>query len=168
MLVNEKLLGVLKIIMRKEPQLIRFDFEPSVNKAVKTLSTSPQNWRIFISNLKLKGLIGIYPIEKTEPQSIIVNVSAMYRATVPQDNAAAAEQVVCYKKIVNSIEQLVRDRHIVFVENLAEEIAELCLEDSRLIEVTVRVEKPDAIKEAASVGVEIIRQRTNDLVKLMS
>ncbi|MDP5370215.1 MAG: dihydroneopterin aldolase [Pseudomonadota bacterium] len=153
--------------MRKEPQLIRFDFEADTTSVSKALSKLPQNWRIFISNLKLKGLIGIYPIEKIEPQLIVVNVSVMYRASVPQDNAAS-EQVVCYQNIVNGIEQLVADRHIMFVENLAEEIAEQCLEDSRVIEVTVRVEKPDAIKDAASVGVEIIRQRANETIALMS
>ncbi len=153
--------------MRKEPQLIRFDFEADTRSVQKALSKSPQNWRIFISNLKLKGLIGIYPTEKIEPQLIVVNVSVMYRASVPQDNAAS-EQVVCYQNIANGIEQLIVDRHIMFVENLAEEIAEQCLEDSRVIEVTVRVEKPGAIKEAASVGVEIVRQRVNEAIALMS
>lgn len=151
--------------MRKEPQLIRFDFESDASSVPKTLSMLPQNWRIFISNLKLKGLIGIYPTERTEPQLIVINVSIMYRAAVPQDNAAA-EQVVCYQNIVNGVEQLVANRHIMFVENLAEEIAEQCLEDSRVTEVTVRVEKPDAIKEAASVGVEIVRQRINESITI--
>jgi dihydroneopterin aldolase len=153
--------------MRKEPQLIRFDFESDTSSVPKTLSRLPQSWRIFISNLKLKGLIGIYPTEKIELQPILVNVSVMYQAAIPQDNAAA-EQVVCYQNIVNGIQELVVDRHIMFVENLAEEIAEQCLEDSRVTEVTVRVEKPDAIKEAASVGVEIIRQRANESITLMS
>lgn len=153
--------------MRKEPQLIRFDCESSNNSVPTSVSTVPQNWRIFISNLKLKGLIGIYPIEKIEPQLIVVNVSVMYRATVPQDNANV-EQVVCYQQIVNDIEQLVAGRHIMFVENLAEEIANQCLEDSRVSEVTVRVEKPNIIAEATSVGVEIIRQRANEVITLIS
>lgn len=153
--------------MRKEPQLIRFDFDSETGSVPKTLSALPQNWRIFISNLKLKGLIGIYPAEKIEPQSIIINVSVMYRAATPQDNAAA-EQVVCYQKIVNGIQELVVDRHIMYVENLAEEIAEQCLGDSRVTEVTVRVEKPNAIAEAASVGVEITRQGVTESITLMS
>ena len=153
--------------MRKEPQLIRLDFEPNVSDAPKTLSLSPQYWRVFISNLKLTGLIGIYPAEKIEPQSILINVSVKYRASVPQGEAAS-EQVVCYQQIVRSIEKIIYKRHILFVENLAEEIAALCLEDVRVSEVTVRVEKPDAIAEAASVGVEIIRQRTNDVITLVN
>lgn len=144
--------------MRKEPQLIRFDVESKTNSVPMTLPASLQNWRIFISNLKLEGLIGIYPIEKIESQTIIINVDVVYQANVPQ-NDAAVQQVVCYQKIVKDIEQLVADRHISFVENLAEEIAEQCLDDSRVTEVTVRVEKPNAIAEATSVGVEITRQR---------
>ena len=152
--------------MRKEPQFNLVDFNTRTN-TVSQGSAVLQNWRIFISNLKLKGLIGIYPAEKIEPQTILINVSVTYRAAVPQDDAAA-EQVVCYQNIVNSIEQLVLNRHIMFVENLAEEIAELCLVDGRVLEVTVRVEKPDAIKEAASVGVEITRKHPSESITLMS
>lgn len=152
--------------MRKEPQFNLVDFNTRSNTMSRD-SAVLQDWRIFISNLKLKGLIGIYPAEKIEPQTILINVSATYRAAVPQDDAAA-EQVVCYQNIVNGIEQLVLNRHIMFVENLAEEIAELCLVDGRVLEVIVRVEKPDAIKEAASVGVEITRKHPRESITLMS
>ncbi|MES2252237.1 MAG: dihydroneopterin aldolase [Pseudomonadota bacterium] len=153
--------------MRKEPQLIRLDFESNTASPSKALSLVPQTWRIFISNLTLKGLIGIYPAEKIEPQSIKISVSATYRASVPQ-NEASSEHVVCYQQLVKNIEKLIYKRHILFVENLAEEIATLCLEDARVTEVTVRVEKPDAIAEAASVGVEIVRQRAHEAITLMN
>lgn len=152
--------------MRKEPQFTRLDFNKSTNPVSSCLPAVQQSWRIFISNLRLMGFIGIYPAEKAEPQMILINVSVTYWAEVPQDDAAV-EQVVCYQSIVTSIEQLVLSRHIMFVENLAEEIAQLCLLDLRVSEVIVRVEKPDAIKEVTSVGVEIIRKRPNESITLM-
>jgi FolB domain-containing protein len=153
--------------MRKEPQLIRLDFESSTVDAPRPLSLKSQYWRVFISNLKLKGLIGIYPEEKISPQSILINVNITYRGSVPHGEVSVG-QVVCYQQIVKNIEELVSNSHILFVENLAEEIAMLCLEDLRVTEVTVRVEKPDAIKEASSVGVEIVRQRINESITLVN
>jgi len=153
--------------MRKEPQLIRLDFESNTATQPKALSLTPQTWKIFISNLTVKGLIGIYPAEKVEPQSITISVSVIYRARVPK-NVDSSEHVVCYQQLVKNIEKLVYKRHILFVENLAEEIASLCLEDARVTEATVRVEKPDAIAEAAGVGVEIVRQRVPEVITLMN
>ncbi len=42
---------------------------------------------------------------------------------------------------------------------MAAEIAAICLEDPRVEEVSVRVEKPGALRFARSVGVEIHRPR---------
>ncbi|MED5564931.1 MAG: dihydroneopterin aldolase, partial [Pseudomonadota bacterium] len=47
--------------------------------------------------------------------------------------------------------------HIDLVETLAEEIATRLLTDSRIIRLRIRLEKPEAIAEAAGVGVEIER-----------
>ncbi len=45
------------------------------------------------------------------------------------------------------------------MEALAEDIAQLCLEEPHAQKVLVRVEKPGAVRFAESVGVEIERSR---------
>jgi 7,8-dihydroneopterin aldolase/epimerase/oxygenase len=45
------------------------------------------------------------------------------------------------------------------VETLAERVAADCLADPRAASVRVRIEKPDVIANAGSVGVEINRSR---------
>jgi FolB domain-containing protein len=45
------------------------------------------------------------------------------------------------------------------VEALASDLAKLCLEESNVQKVIVRVEKPRAVRFAESVGVEIERSR---------
>jgi 7,8-dihydroneopterin aldolase/epimerase/oxygenase len=45
------------------------------------------------------------------------------------------------------------------VETLCDRIAESCLKDKRVVAARVRVEKPDIIPNARSVGVEIERVR---------
>ena len=57
------------------------------------------------------------------------------------------------------VEQIIADGHINLVETLCEKIAAACLKDKRVMAARVRVEKPNIIKNARSVGVEIERQR---------
>jgi len=69
--------------------------------------------------------------------------------------------VVCYAEVVEDIRRLIREGHINLVETLAERIVERCLEDHRILDAKVRVEKLDVMPEASAVGVEIERHRVN-------
>ena len=144
---------------RKEPHLIRLNHvqEDAVHPVV-TLNVPVHTWRIFITNLTLNGYIGIYPAEKIEPQKIIINLACVYCSCVPEKNASL-DKVVCYKQLAHGIEALISKGHIPFVENLADEIIDMCFTDERITDVTVRVEKPDALSNAAAVGVELTRSR---------
>ena len=68
--------------------------------------------------------------------------------------------VVSYEKVVDLIKEIVGTGHVHLVETLAEMIAARCLENDWITGVRVRVEKPDIIAEARSVGVEIERLRS--------
>ncbi|MCH9020042.1 MAG: dihydroneopterin aldolase, partial [Proteobacteria bacterium] len=65
--------------------------------------------------------------------------------------------VVSYDDIVAGVKAIVARGHVNLVETLAERIGDFCMADARVAAVRVRVEKLDAIREAASVGVEIER-----------
>ena len=52
------------------------------------------------------------------------------------------------------------DGHIDLVETLAERIADRLMEDPRLVQIRVQIEKPQAIDQAASVGIAISRLRS--------
>ena len=67
--------------------------------------------------------------------------------------------VVCYASVVERIKAIIDAGHVHLVETLADMIASSCLEDERVSSVRVRIEKPDAIDEAAGVGIEIERSR---------
>ncbi len=114
---------------------------------------------VFITNLALDALIGVYEHEKLNPQKIIINIDL----TVSEDKRDIDDKlagVVCYETIVNKIKTILAAGHVNLVETLAEQFADACLEDSRVIAARVRLEKPDAISEAASVGIEIERSNT--------
>ena len=113
---------------------------------------------VFVRDLDLMALIGIYEHEKTQPQRIIVNIDlSVLEGDGPQGDDIG--HVVSYEIVVKKVEQIIADGHINLVETLCEKIAAACLKDKRVMAARVRVEKPDIIKNARSVGVEIERQR---------
>ena len=113
---------------------------------------------VFVRDLDLMALIGIYEHEKTDPQRIIVNIDlSVYEGDGPQGDDIG--HVVSYEIVVKKVEQIIAEGHINLVETLCEKIAAACLRDKRVAAARVRVEKPDIIKNARSVGVEIERQR---------
>ena len=113
---------------------------------------------VFVRDLDLMALIGIYEHEKTDPQRIIVNIDlSVMEGDGPQGDDIG--HVVSYEIVVKKVEQIIAEGHINLVETLCEKIAAACLRDKRVVAARVRVEKPDIIKNARSVGVEIERQR---------
>lgn len=109
---------------------------------------------VFVRDLMLEALIGVYKHEKRRHQPIRVNIDL----TVTEDlHGDRLDNVVCYEDVVKRVKAIVDDGHIHLVETLAERIATVCLGDTRVKVARVRVEKLEAISEAASVGVEIER-----------
>ena len=113
---------------------------------------------VFVRDLELQALIGIHEHEKHEPQRIIVNIDLSVKEEAgPQSDDIS--HVVSYEIVVRKVEAIIAEGHINLVETLCEKIAAACLRDKRVMAARVRVEKPDIIANARSVGVEIERQR---------
>jgi 7,8-dihydroneopterin aldolase/epimerase/oxygenase len=113
---------------------------------------------VFVRDLTLLALIGIGAEEKIKPQRIVVNIDLSVKESdgpMPDD----ISHVVSYAIVVTKCEAIVAEGHVNLVETLAEKFAEACLKDKRVVAARVRIEKPDIIPNAKSVGVEIERQR---------
>lgn len=123
---------------------------------IPTIEHQADTHRVFITDLLLNMLIGVYQHEKLKEQPVRINVTL----TV-QDHAGPMNDdyhnVVCYETIANRIKKLVKEEHINLVETLAERITHLCFENQRVRVATVKVEKLQALSDAGSVGVEITR-----------
>jgi 7,8-dihydroneopterin aldolase/epimerase/oxygenase len=113
---------------------------------------------VFVRDLELQALIGIYDHEKVKPQRIVVNVDLSVQE-VAGPMSDEIDHVVSYEIVVKKIEAIVAAGHVNLVETLAEKFAEACLRDKRVLAARVRIEKPDIIPNARSVGVEIERGR---------
>lgn len=114
--------------------------------------------RIFIRDLALRCIIGIYPEERRARQDVILNI------VLECDTRRAAatdliEHAVDYKDIKKRILAHVEESTHGLIETLADRVAAICLEDPRVRRATVTVDKPGALRFARSVAVEVSRTR---------
>ncbi len=116
--------------------------------------------QIIISDLLVRGIIGVNDTEREKPQDILINITLFVdlRKAGETDDIA---QSVNYRTIAKKAQAQAEIAKRYTVEALAADIACFCLEEPRVQKVRVRVEKPHAVRFARSVGVEIERGREN-------
>ena len=112
---------------------------------------------VFVNRLAVEASIGIHPHERENKQTIWLTIDA--GVLEESASAEAIGDVVCYEDMCKTATALASDGHIDLVETLAERIADRLMEDPRLVQIRVQIEKPQAIAEAASVGIAISRLR---------
>ena len=113
---------------------------------------------VFVRDLEVMATLGIHEHERLTPQRIIVSIDLSVR----EGNGPVHDDisnVVSYEIVVKKVEAIVAEGHVNLVETLAELIAAACLRDKRVMAARVRIEKPEIIPNARSVGVEIERVR---------
>ena len=115
---------------------------------------------VFIKDFIIQEIIGIHEHEKTKKQkikfNIVVNVN---QNTVPDEKDI--KSIVDYEKITNKLENLVKNKKYNFLESLAEDSFKEIFKDKRINSVKIKIEKLDAIKNADSVGVEVLKNRSD-------
>ena len=112
---------------------------------------------IYIRDLALRCIIGIYPEEREKKQDIVINV-AMDCDLRRAGETDRIEDAVDYKVIKLKIAEMVEASSFNLIETLADRVAAICLADPRLRRVKVTVDKPGALRFARSVAVEVTRE----------
>jgi dihydroneopterin aldolase len=115
---------------------------------------------VFIRDMVIDCSIGIYTHEKEHEQRVRINLDL---AVGEGDHLINDDirNVISYEDMAKGVEAIIAAGHINLVETLAENIAEMCLQDKRVFSARVRVEKLEIIASAESVGVEIERLNTH-------
>ena len=114
---------------------------------------------VFVRDLEVMATLGIHEHEKLTPQRIIVSIDlSVSEGGGPQHDDISS--VVSYEIVVKKVEAIIAEGHVNLVETLAEKFAAACLKDKRVVAARVRIEKPDIIANAKSVGIEIERIKT--------
>mgnify|MGYP006102027333 CR=1 FL=1 len=115
---------------------------------------------VFVRDLVLTALIGVYAHEKENFQRIRINLDLAVKETSSAIGDRLAD-VVSYEDVVVGARNIVNNGHVNLVETLAERIANMCLKDTRVVAVRVRIEKLEVFEDAVSAGVEIERCRSS-------
>ena len=117
--------------------------------------SAPQR-RVFVNGLLLDAHIGAYDHEQGAAQPVRIDIEL--EVTEPADPAGdRLEDVVCYNRLTQGVKAILAEGHIKLVETVAERVADLALSHPMVLAARVRIEKPNAIAEAAAAGVEIKR-----------
>ncbi len=114
--------------------------------------------QIFITDLLAHGIIGINKSERENPQEIRINL-VLFVDTRQAGQSDNLEDSVNYRTIAKRVLEHAETAARRTVEALAADVAGLCLAESGVKKVRVRVEKPGAVRFSRSVGVEIERER---------
>ena len=115
---------------------------------------------VLIKDFFINEIIGIHKHEKNNKQKIIFNIVInVNQNTLP--NESNISSVVDYEQITNKLENLARNKNYNFLESLAEDSFKEIFEDKRINSVKIKIEKPDAIKNAKSVGIEVFKSRND-------
>jgi len=115
---------------------------------------------VLIKNFIIYEIIGIHQNEKINKQKIIFNIVINVNQNIyPDENNLAS--IVDYEKITSKLENLAKNKKYNFLESLAEDSFNEIFSDRRINSVKIKIEKPDAITNAQSVGVEVFKSRND-------
>ena len=114
---------------------------------------------VFVKDLSARGIIGVYDWERQEKQEILVNAE-IFGNLQAAGESDSIEDTINYHALALKILAYIESSQHYTVEALAENLAKLCLLEPLAVGVRIRVEKPGAVRFAASVGVEIERKRS--------
>ena len=111
---------------------------------------------IFIRDFRVKITVGIYAWERIVPQLVQLDLEI----GIPGAHASqsdAIDDTIDYAKVVQRIEDSLRDNKIQLLEKLAEHIAQIITGEFKAPWVKVSVTKLAALKNVKQLGVTIER-----------
>jgi 7,8-dihydroneopterin aldolase/epimerase/oxygenase len=111
---------------------------------------------IFLRELKVDTLIGVYDWERLVPQTIQIDLDI----ALPNSLACHSDDIVDaldYSDVVRHLKEVLASRHFNLLEALAEHIAQILLKDFNAPWVKVNVAKLQAIRGSRMVGISIER-----------
>ena len=111
---------------------------------------------IFLRELKVVTLIGIYEWEKRVPQTLQLDLDI----ALPNSRACQSDDIkdaLDYAQVAQHIQTVLSNGHVSLLETLAEHIAQIILKDFNAPWVKVSVAKLQAIRNCKLVGISVER-----------
>lgn len=136
----------------------------NVTKTAASAPTSSMTYNvgpavIAIRKLRLRTFIGFNPEELTKQQDVVINAEIQYHA----ENAIASdfeEDALDYKIITKQLIALVENGRFKLLETLTAQLLAHIMEDPRILQCVVSVDKPHALRFSDSVSVTLSAHRS--------
>ena len=114
--------------------------------------------KVIIKDLLLNFVIGYYSAEKAKKQNVKFNIELNY-TDQKNLNDKDIKSIVDYGRIIKVIKNMTKNKHYNFLESLADDLFDELFKDERIDKIKLKIEKIEAIRKAASVGIEITKKR---------
>ena len=112
---------------------------------------------IDIEGLSVHTVIGIFEHERTRKQEVVVHLRLETDARVAAKHDTI-DHALDYKAVAKRVIALVEDSSFHLIETMADRIASALLAEFPTPRVTVRVEKPGALRYVRNVSITITRE----------
>lgn len=116
--------------------------------------------KVFIKGLRIQTTIGFYQWEKEIKQTLVLNIAMGW------DTARAAEndeldKTLDYAEISLAVEKFANENPVDLIETLAERMASFLMSTYQIPWLKLAIDKPGAVHNTETVGVEIERGQIN-------
>lgn len=113
---------------------------------------------VLIEGLTIITTIGVYDWEKTIKQKLILDIEMAWD-NQPAGLSDDVAHCLDYAKVTQCIEYHVQNHEFGLIERVAEEVAQLVINEFFVSRIKIKVSKPTAVSSAKNVAVMIERYR---------
>ncbi len=113
------------------------------------------NKKVIVKDLILLISVGIHQFEKQKKQKVKFNLVITTDPNLKSD----IKSIVNYENVINDIKKITEKKHFELLESLSENIFDVIFKNKRIKKVKLQIEKLDIIKEAKSVGIEVVKTK---------
>ena len=110
--------------------------------------------QLTISGLSVLTKIGVHKWEQAIDQRLLIDI------TIPTDVSNCQDELtntIDYDRLCQQVTTYVESNQFALIETVAESVAQLIKDQFAVNQLTIRVEKPQAIKNAAGVAITVTR-----------
>jgi FolB domain-containing protein len=113
---------------------------------------------IFIKNYICKAIIGYHSFEKLKPQKLRFNVEILSsQKNIIEGNLGS---IIDYEEVIQKIDFFLEKKYN-FLESFANDFINEIFKNKNILNIKIKIEKLEIIKNTESVGIEFFRTRVD-------
>ncbi|HOJ63193.1 MAG TPA: dihydroneopterin aldolase [Spirochaetota bacterium] len=113
--------------------------------------------KIYINNLKVNTIIGVYNFERKKRQKIFIDLEIEFNLSSEFNDSI--NQTVDYDLVLKEVKKFVENSNFYTLEKLCIEIINLILKDETVKKVKCKIRKDKKFKDCKTIYIEEIKER---------